>query len=188
MTAALPLQKRPIHQAIWEKTVAAIKSVAEQSNPRYSRNNDTSALEQPTLKDVVFTNRALMRNAEAAYVVKIYNEFFNVGRDESTGCYPCVRRALEFMRMLVVKDAPVVFDTEDTLKIYTLYDHPADFPNAYVVRCWLTVKGNPVPMAMAGPFMVTADLNKIATKMQEMGLTPIARNAEDDPKIMRTYL
>lgn len=162
--------------------------MAEQSHCRYSEKNGQLVDNNIELRDVTFSHQSLMRSSESMYVVKVYNDFFNAGKDESTNCYPCVRHAVAFITRLVVLDAPIVFDTDDILKVYTCYDHPLDFPNAWVVICWITQKGNPTPRAMSVPFMVTADYDKISNKMRTMGLWPMERQPEDDPKIFKTYI
>lgn len=75
----------------------------------------------------------------------------------------------------------------DALFIYTVYDHPLDYPDSYVVRKWNVVDGNTIPDLKV--LIVSKDINIIRGMLVgEMGLTLMPRMPEDDPKILETYV
>lgn len=73
------------------------------------------------------------------------------------------------------------------LAIYTVYDHPMDYPNSYVVKKWIC-NVNP-SVQDAGFLMVGQDIEKIRDVLiGEMGLTPLSRSIDDDPVILENYI
>lgn len=76
---------------------------------------------------------------------------------------------------------------EDPLRIWTLYDHPKDYPQGYVVRQWVVTAKGEQPTAT----IIQSDaVDKIEAFMAECypGLTWIPRSENDDPVIMGTWL
>jgi len=72
------------------------------------------------------------------------------------------------------------------LTMWTIYDHPSDFPNVYVARCHIAT-----PPDQAGPTEHTlecTDLQFIRAAMVGAGLTCLMRAQTDDPKIVETWL
>lgn len=75
----------------------------------------------------------------------------------------------------------------DQLCMYTVYDHPLDYPNDYVVRKCTLIEGEIVHDLKV--LIVSKDL-KIITEMLvgEMGLISLGRQPDDDPKILESYI
>jgi hypothetical protein len=68
--------------------------------------------------------------------------------------------------------------------MWTIYDHPRDYPDAFVARKWL-IGGGPEP----GPtdeVMTAATLDELRRLM--FGLACIPRWPEDDPCIVEVWL
>jgi hypothetical protein len=76
--------------------------------------------------------------------------------------------------------------SRDPLSIWTVYDHPKDFPNTFVARrfeCWKVLE--PVP---TGDLIISPDLPSLRQQLHERGLTCLPRNAGDDPKIIESWI
>lgn len=70
------------------------------------------------------------------------------------------------------------------LVMYTIYDHPLDYPNHYVVRPWtVTGGGEPVP----GTPTLTATLDE-ARSLIPGGLHRIDATPGEDQAILETWL
>jgi len=75
-----------------------------------------------------------------------------------------------------------VYAVTDTLSIWTVYDHPRDYPHCYVARQF---RGEQPTNSV----IISADLEKLrAVLLAEMGLTRLERSANDDPVILETWL
>lgn len=73
-----------------------------------------------------------------------------------------------------------------TLAMWTVYDHPKDYPDKYVARRFDVGAKGAVPSAS---IIVCPDLETLRTMLAvEMHLTCLPRAAEDDPKIMETWV
>lgn len=76
---------------------------------------------------------------------------------------------------------------KESLSIYTVYDHPLDYPDSYVVRRWNVVGEDVVPDLKV--LIVSKDLETIREMLVvQMGLTLIPRMLIDDSKILETYI
>jgi hypothetical protein len=73
----------------------------------------------------------------------------------------------------------------DLLVMWTLYDHPKDYPSAFVARKWHIGRGTatPTPTLLASP-----QLEDLREAMQRMGLTCLTRAPDDDTAIIETWL
>lgn len=70
------------------------------------------------------------------------------------------------------------------LRIYAIYDHPTDYPDNYVVRCWLvSVDG----LKAEGECQLAASLSE-ARRLIPSGLYVIPRYHDDDPVVVETWL
>jgi hypothetical protein len=69
------------------------------------------------------------------------------------------------------------------IELYVVYDHPRDFPEAFVCRVWYGQR-----IAASAPFMTAATLEEIRDALEERGLTNIGRYAEDDPVIAEVWI
>lgn len=68
---------------------------------------------------------------------------------------------------------------------YTIYDHPADYPDDYVVRQWHIVKGMDEPVA---GFCISLPSLEHVRQCVPPGLTQTMRHPEDDPYILETWV
>lgn len=71
------------------------------------------------------------------------------------------------------------------MEIFTIYDHPNDVPNKFVLRRW-TVKANSVPVPDAG--YQTADTLDGIRALIPPGLHCMPRNPQDDPKVVESWI
>ena len=72
------------------------------------------------------------------------------------------------------------------MKCYTIYDHPLDFPDHFVVRAWLIVSGMLEPQATDEHYLCDT-LDKAREAIPE-GFVRIQRDFGDDPKIVETWV
>jgi hypothetical protein len=69
---------------------------------------------------------------------------------------------------------------------WTVYEHPADYPEGYVVRVWRIASGGDIEMGrarMAGSLEEARALIPI----DQLGLVRIARELDDDPAVYETW-
>jgi len=66
------------------------------------------------------------------------------------------------------------------LEIWTLYDHPRDYPNSYVARKFLNDKPT-------SEFMVSPSLASLRKYFDQKGLLCLNRDPNDDPVIVETW-
>ena len=72
------------------------------------------------------------------------------------------------------------------LAIWTVYDHPLDYPNDFVARRFEIGAGGHRPTAS---IIVAPDLETLRRIfLTEMHLTCLARHPADDPKIVECWL
>ena len=74
----------------------------------------------------------------------------------------------------------------NVLAIWTLYDHPRDFPHCYVARRSET-GGGPEPVITSN-VIISPDLEILREGMERCGLVCMMRNDEDDPVIIETWM
>jgi hypothetical protein len=73
-----------------------------------------------------------------------------------------------------------------SLAMWTVYDHPLDYPGKFVARRWDVDANGPKP---SGSIIVMNDLQTLRDVLEfELGLTCLARSPGDDPKIVETWL
>lgn len=73
----------------------------------------------------------------------------------------------------------------DPLIIWTVYDHPTDFPDNFVARKFTTDANGPRATAEV---VVADSLDAIRESMVQRGLTCLTRSPEDEPQIVETWL
>lgn len=74
--------------------------------------------------------------------------------------------------------------SRDRLPMFTVYDHPTDWPDFYVARLWFTL-----PAAEATDLTIMdRDLDRIRVTLEALGLVQLARQDADDPKILETWI
>lgn len=74
------------------------------------------------------------------------------------------------------------------LDIWTIYDHPKDFPDAFIARRFevrSTTEGGPQATA---DVIVSGNLKDIRREMRNRGLVCLTRQDEDDSAIIETWL
>ena len=71
------------------------------------------------------------------------------------------------------------------LAMWTIYDHPSDFPHSYVARRFEVRHGDAVPTR---DIVQSDSLQAIRRSFRICGLHCLTRNEEDDPKIVETWL
>jgi hypothetical protein len=70
---------------------------------------------------------------------------------------------------------------------WTIYDHPLDFPHAYVARKFMIEGGKPEPVPTTD-VLVSDTLETLRAHFAQLGLTPIRRSDGDSPSIVETWL
>lgn len=68
------------------------------------------------------------------------------------------------------------------LSIWTVYDHPSDWPDYFVARRHL------VPGGPTDNIMVAKDLDALRETMESVGLVKMHRSAADEPTIIESWL
>lgn len=72
------------------------------------------------------------------------------------------------------------------LVMWTIYDHPTDFPHYYVARKWEIGHG-PEPVKTESVIFET-DLTLLRTHLAKRGYTCLPRDESDEPQIVETWL
>ena len=65
--------------------------------------------------------------------------------------------------------------------IWTVYDHPRDYPREFVARKWVGDQATP-------EIICAHTLGALRASMQAKGLYRLARHDSDDPVIVETWL
>jgi hypothetical protein len=71
------------------------------------------------------------------------------------------------------------------LSMWTVYDHPKDFPDNFIARRSEIGSGEPLPVMTAD--VVTGNLDLIRKSMEMCGLYCLSRDPSDDPVIVETW-
>lgn len=74
----------------------------------------------------------------------------------------------------------------DLLTMWTVYDHPTDYPDHWVARCFAVGKGGG-PTATAHVIR-SKTLRALQLVLRNAGLTPLQRSDGDDANIVETWL
>lgn len=69
----------------------------------------------------------------------------------------------------------------DAVSIWTVYDHPTDYPEHYVARRFENDRAT-------AEVMTSGNLSALRAEMIARGLACLARHPSDDAKIMETWL
>jgi hypothetical protein len=72
------------------------------------------------------------------------------------------------------------------LPVWVVYDKPADFPNTFVARRWLSAAGPKV--TPTDDFIVSPDLESLRALLASRGLVRFNRSPEDDAKIVEVWI
>jgi len=80
-----------------------------------------------------------------------------------------------------------VIDREDILlTVWVIYDHPSDYPNSYVLRPQVLVRGQKEPVALSQAW--TADTPDQLRRIIPPGLHRLDRQPDDHPQILETWI
>lgn len=75
---------------------------------------------------------------------------------------------------------------QDTLAMWTVYDHPTDYPDKFVARRFDIDANGAQP---SSSIIIAADLETLRhILIVDMGLSCLTRSPDDDPKIVETWL
>ncbi|MEH2525891.1 MULTISPECIES: hypothetical protein [unclassified Bradyrhizobium] len=88
---------------------------------------------------------------------------------------------IDIRKIFAANDAALA---RGALSMWTVYDHPADFPHSYVARRFEISNGSATPTGD----IVQGELSIIRIGFQHCGMVCLMRNEEDDPKIIETWL
>lgn len=74
----------------------------------------------------------------------------------------------------------------NVLNVWTIFDHPRDYPDGYIARCFETGAGmtEPVPTN----YTITGDLPLIRATLDYAGLVRMMRSEGDDKNIVESWL
>jgi hypothetical protein len=72
----------------------------------------------------------------------------------------------------------------DDLYVWTIYNHPRDFPNSYVARKFST-RGGATPTK---DIIVSPTLSDLRFQLKRMGLTCLPRSPGDEPQIVESWI
>jgi hypothetical protein len=92
----------------------------------------------------------------------------------------------------VLRNAALIFEANraardrGVLSLWTVYDHPKDYPDGFIARRFETGGGKPDAVATAD--VVTGDLATIRESMTMCGLHRMARAPSDQSKIVETWM
>jgi hypothetical protein len=101
-------------------------------------------------------------------------------------------RCKQFVEDMVLATARTVYDItkaardRGVLAMWTVFDHPRDYPDGYIARCFETGGGEPDPVPTN--FTVMGELPLIRATLEQCGLVCMARSPQDDKNIIETWL
>lgn len=72
-------------------------------------------------------------------------------------------------------------------EMWTVYDHPTDYPDHFVARCW-EIWGGGRDIVATGRYLKADSLDAIRFTLEAWGLTPMMRGEADDPLIVETWI
>lgn len=85
---------------------------------------------------------------------------------------------------MVVFPDTAALDDGSWLQIWTVYDHPRDYPDGFVARMHVVGRGAHGPTARA---LYGATLGDVRAALPP-GLTCLARSPDDDPRIVESWI
>lgn len=75
----------------------------------------------------------------------------------------------------------------DVFRTYTLFDHPADYPEWFVLRSHAVLPGVPEPVPEQ-PALLFRDIENARAWCAERGLVCMPRHPTDEPHIVEVWL
>ena len=85
----------------------------------------------------------------------------------------------------IIVDLQARAQKRGVLSMWTIYDKPLDLPTGYVARRFEVEKGGPKP---TNDMLQTPDLEMLRESFLQAGLTCLARDAEDHPNVVESWL
>lgn len=73
----------------------------------------------------------------------------------------------------------------EALSLWTIYNHPADFPHSYVARRFETANGRSV---VTEDIVQCNDLSTLRKSFEMCGMARLPRDVSDEPSIIETWL
>ena len=77
---------------------------------------------------------------------------------------------------------------ERILELWTIFFDPSDFPGKYVVRKFYVERGEPAPAVVPDDTVIVTDTLAEARANVPQGTVNLGRYAEDDSKILETWV
>lgn len=72
------------------------------------------------------------------------------------------------------------------MRMWTVYDHPLDYPDHFVARLW---EVTPAGSTATASIITATDIEKLRDTLEfEMGLAMLLRDPNDDPAILEIWL
>ena len=85
---------------------------------------------------------------------------------------------------LILSTIKFLYDLRERLPMFVVYDHPADHPEHYVARLWLSLPENTPTYLLAR----TKDLAVLRQFLEACGLVHLDRQPGDVPVVLETWL
>jgi len=80
-------------------------------------------------------------------------------------------------------------DDKRRLDMWTVYDHPRDFPNVFVARRWyIDMSGSAAKIVATDDTLEANTLHMLRVTLMQMGKTCLHRMPGDDPKIVEVWV
>jgi hypothetical protein len=76
---------------------------------------------------------------------------------------------------------------QPVLAMWTIYDHPRDFPNHFIARKWDIVSGKQNPVRTE-EIRTETELHTLRNYFAGLGLMCLPRMEGDDPTILETWM
>jgi len=76
--------------------------------------------------------------------------------------------------------------TVPVLANWTVYERPRDYPDGYIARKWVILRGAAEPFP-TNEIVVGTTLDDVRAKLPPGLAGPLLRNDDDDPKIVETW-
>ena len=87
--------------------------------------------------------------------------------------------------LMPTMERPILEEKEGVLEMFTIYDHPSDFPDHFVLRRWVITSPGQAHPSLAAKFFDTIEEAREAVPP---GLIRTERTENDDPTIVETWI
>lgn len=85
---------------------------------------------------------------------------------------------------MTTSSKPMDPNDEELLVMWSIYDHPSDYPNHFVARRWLIAREGPRPTT---DVLVADGIDRLRTEFHQRGLYCQPREPGDDPAVVETW-